>query len=429
MEYRILVADDEPYVRMAIKSVLEDLPAQILEAGDGDRALAIAKAERPDLILLDVKMPGLDGLQVAATLKQDPATAAIPLMFVSALGTANEKARGLEIGADDYIAKPIDAAELKARVRTILRRQRPSRVTLPQSGQLHAIGLPSLVRAVEAERRTTRLHLTRGDERGEITFREGHITRAMQGPRRGEAAVYHLLTWSDGSFQMAAVDPVQQVGDEVAAPNQGLLIEGARRLAEIPQLQARLLEGGSSLRVAPAVLGAVQAQASPVTIAILALLDGARTLEQILAHSALDPWGTLRLLLRLQSVGALEPVAPGSERRGSLRVRVSLPVEYQRLSAWQPGATFDLTSRGAFIRTSAPFEKDTPVLLSFGLPGREQPVQAVGRVVWANRDPEAGGGLGMGIHFQDPRPEDAAAIEAYLIQAIAAQLDEERETA
>jgi CheY-like chemotaxis protein len=116
MAYRILIADDEPYVVMAITSILVDLPAEVLEAADGDQVLLLAKAEHLDLILLDIKMPGLDGFQVATALKQDPATAAIPIMFVSALGAPAEKARGLELGADDYIAKPIDGEELKALV-------------------------------------------------------------------------------------------------------------------------------------------------------------------------------------------------------------------------------------------------------------------------------------------------------------------------
>src|SRR5512137_2641293 len=98
-EWRILVADDEPYVVLAIKEVLESLPAGVLEARDGEEALRVAQSERPDLILLDVKMPGMDGFQVATALKKDPSTATIPLVFFSALGAPAEKIRGLDLGA------------------------------------------------------------------------------------------------------------------------------------------------------------------------------------------------------------------------------------------------------------------------------------------------------------------------------------------
>src|SRR5512144_157541 len=193
-DWRVLVADDEPYVVLAITEVLEGLPASVLTAHDGEEALRLARNERPDLILLDVKMPGLDGFQVATALKKDPATAGIPLVFFSALGAPGEKIRGLELGADDYVTKPIDAEELKARVRTILRRNRPSRQpSLLGGGKLQAVKLASLVGTLKSERRTTRLLLTRGEERGEVIFVDGHITRATQGPRQGEAAVYELL--------------------------------------------------------------------------------------------------------------------------------------------------------------------------------------------------------------------------------------------
>ena len=145
------------------------------------------------------------------------------------------------------------------------------------------MNLASLVGAVEAERRTTRLLLARGDERGEIVFVDGHIARATQGPRQGEAAVYELLTWQDGSFQMAAVDPAQQVGGEVAAPNQGLLLEGARRQEQVAGLKARLAVVKGPLRVPDTVRDAVARQSSRPMAALVALLDGARVLDQVLA--------------------------------------------------------------------------------------------------------------------------------------------------
>ena len=92
-DWSVLVADDEPYVVLAIKEVLEGLPAKVSTARDGEEALRVARGERPDLILLDVKMPGLDGFQVATALKKDPATASIPLVFFSALGAPSEKVR------------------------------------------------------------------------------------------------------------------------------------------------------------------------------------------------------------------------------------------------------------------------------------------------------------------------------------------------
>jgi len=428
-DWRVLVADDEPYVVLAITEVLEGLPASVLTAHDGEEALRVARSERPDLILLDVKMPGLDGFQVATALKKDPSTAGIPLVFFSALGAPSEKIRGLELGADDYVAKPIDAEELKARVRTILRRNRPpKRPSLLNSGQLQAVNLASLVGTLETDRRTTRLLLTRGEERGEIVFVDGHITRATQGPRQGEAAVYELLSWQDGSFQMAAVDPAQQVGGEVAAPNQGLLLEGLRRQEQVAGLKTRLAVVKGPLRVPDAVRDAVTQESPPPMAALVALLDGARVLDQVLAHSPFDTWGTLKILLRLLTIGALETAAPDSERRGGLRLKVGIPIEYQSLGLWQESATFNLSSWGVFIRTSAPFEPGENVILRFRLPEQTQPIRAMGRVVWSNTDPGKWGGTGMGIQFLDLRTEQRDAIERHLAHLVASQLGADAET-
>lgn len=84
------------------------------------RALAIARAQRPELILLDVMMPGMDGYAVCAALKAEPVTAAIPVIFVTALNAAEDEARGFDAGAVDFIIKPISAAVVRARVRTHL---------------------------------------------------------------------------------------------------------------------------------------------------------------------------------------------------------------------------------------------------------------------------------------------------------------------
>jgi uncharacterized protein (TIGR02266 family) len=428
-DWRILVADDEPYVVLAIREVLESLPSSVLEAHDGEEALRLAKADRPDLILLDVKMPKLDGFQVATALKQDPTTAGIPLIFFSALGSSTEKIRGLELGADDYVAKPIDAEELKVRVRTILRRNRPKHgTTLMTSGQLQVMNLPALVRALEGERRTTRLLLTRGEERGEIIFMDGHITRATQGPRQHEAAVYQLLSWQDGAFQMAAVDPAQQIGGEVAAPNQGLLSEGLRRLEEVPALRARLAAVRGPLMVPAPVREAVALQAPPTMAALVSLLDGARTLDQVLAHSPFETWGTLKVVLRLLASGALDAASPEVERRGGLRLKVSLSIEYQSQGLWQESATFNLSSWGVFIRTAVPFDTGEQVILRFLLPERGAPIRVMGRVVWANADPSKWGGMGMGIQFLDLSEGDRMAIELYLARLVSSQLCEDRET-
>jgi uncharacterized protein (TIGR02266 family) len=421
--WQILVADDDPLVVATLRDILASLPATVLEARDGEEALRSAKAERPDLILLDVMMPRLDGFQVAATLKQDPSTAGIPIVFVSALGASQHKVRGLELGAEDYLTKPIDPEELKARVRMILRRSPPAPREAPlASGHLGAMNLMSLVQLFEVERRTTRLVLTRPGEAGEIVVMDGRIIQARQGARRGKAAVYKLLTWKEGTFEMAPAEAASQVGETINLSSQALLMEGVRRLDEISGLRTGLPDPALPLEMPTALRTAIQAQARPEGAAVVALLDGTRGLDQILAESPLDEWATLKLLHSLRAVRALVAADVSPERRSGPRLNVEVPIEYQSLRSFQKSAMFSLSTRGVFIRTAVPFELGERLILRFSLPGREASIKVVGQVVWRNADPGKPGGVGMGIQFLDLAAADRAAIERHLAQAIAVRV-------
>ena len=115
----LLVVDDEPVNLQVLRHTLQD-HYRLLFAKDGTRALELARSSRPDLILLDIMMPGLSGYDVCTQLKHDDATAAIPVIFVTALSDADDEARGLDMGAVDYITKPFNPGIVRARVRTHL---------------------------------------------------------------------------------------------------------------------------------------------------------------------------------------------------------------------------------------------------------------------------------------------------------------------
>jgi two-component system cell cycle response regulator len=118
---RVLVADDSGLVRSMMRDHLIAAGYEVLEAQDGEDALARIRATIPDVVLLDRDMPRLDGLAVLDAMQADEATAAIPVVFVTGRATASELAEGLDRGAHDYVRKPVEAAELVARVRSALR--------------------------------------------------------------------------------------------------------------------------------------------------------------------------------------------------------------------------------------------------------------------------------------------------------------------
>lgn len=125
----ILLADDEPDLVWAVRHCLSSEGHEVATAYDGVEALALARRRRPDLMIVDIMMPRLDGLQVCSELRRDPGLAAVPVLFLTAKGAVEDRLRGLDCGADDYLAKPFDVRELQSRVRALLRRSRPASET------------------------------------------------------------------------------------------------------------------------------------------------------------------------------------------------------------------------------------------------------------------------------------------------------------
>jgi len=119
----VLVADDDEDILQLVSFRLERAGYTVLTAGDGQQALAIAREHHPDLAVLDVMMPGLNGYEVTRQLRADAATAQIPVILLTARVQEADVSRGFEAGADDYLRKPFSPQELRSRVQAILARR------------------------------------------------------------------------------------------------------------------------------------------------------------------------------------------------------------------------------------------------------------------------------------------------------------------
>jgi DNA-binding response OmpR family regulator len=122
MGTRVLVIDDEPPIRLLCRVNLEAEGMEVLEAPDGLEGLEVARAEIPDVVLLDVMMPGLDGWRVAEELLDDDRTSEIPIIFLTARAELRDRARGLDLGGVDYVTKPFNPVDLAPLVRRLLDR-------------------------------------------------------------------------------------------------------------------------------------------------------------------------------------------------------------------------------------------------------------------------------------------------------------------
>jgi len=160
----ILVVDDEPKIVGLARDYLEHAGFSVVSASDGPEALARARAERPDLIVLDLGLPKLDGLDVARALRQ---TSSVPIVILSGRADESDKLVGLELGADDYVTKPFSPKELVARVRAVLRRtERPA--------------TPSdVIRAADVTLDVPRMRVRAGDRDVDLTPTEFQLLAAL----------------------------------------------------------------------------------------------------------------------------------------------------------------------------------------------------------------------------------------------------------
>jgi DNA-binding response OmpR family regulator len=143
---RILVVDDEATIREVVRRYLERDGYEVLEAGDGDAALMAIEEVEPDLIILDLMLPGQDGLTLTRRLRE---YSSVPVIMLTARGAVQDRIEGLELGADDYVVKPFDPKELASRVRAVLRRSKDDASLPEQIVEAAGIHLDPNARAVE----------------------------------------------------------------------------------------------------------------------------------------------------------------------------------------------------------------------------------------------------------------------------------------
>lgn len=120
MAKRVLVCDDEPYIVESVSYVVKRAGYDVLVAEDGDTALAMARRERPDLVFLDIMMPGISGDEVCRRLKSDPETRGTYVVILTARGQEEDERRAMEMGADEFMTKPFSPRKLRARLVEIL---------------------------------------------------------------------------------------------------------------------------------------------------------------------------------------------------------------------------------------------------------------------------------------------------------------------
>ncbi len=172
---KILVVDDEASIRRILETRLSMIGYEVVTAGDGEEAIAMFRDEIPDLVVLDVMMPKLDGYGVCQELRKE---SDVPIIMLTALSDVADRITGLELGADDYVVKPFSPKELEARIRSVLRRvDRNGTSGIPSSGVMQISNI-----RIDANKR----QVYKGDERIRLTGMEFSLLELLVG-KSGEA--------------------------------------------------------------------------------------------------------------------------------------------------------------------------------------------------------------------------------------------------
>ncbi len=311
-DLKILVVDADPKNLQILKESFEAAGFAIDTAIDGEKAWQILDSSLPDLILSEVNLPEHDGFQFLQKLKQNPATAQIPVVFLTNRRDLQDRVRSLRGGVKDYLIKPVHVKEVIARIRMILRRL--ERVKNEEQdavnkvvGRLEESGVIELIENFGVERRSGILNIyNENNKNGEIHFRGGSIVYASLGMLKAEKAIYQMLPWKCGHYIITFKEV--NTADSISVSNLGLLLQGFKRLEE----RERLIKQLPSLETTFVLSKPFQQIISRKELAgdvakFLNLINGKRDIQQIIDESIYEDIKSLERLVKLSSQGFIIP--------------------------------------------------------------------------------------------------------------------------
>lgn len=308
----LLVDPDEKSLSMMTIS-LKKAGFNVTGASNGEEAWELVRTSAPDLIISDTKMPRVDGFTFCAKLKESAEFKQIPFIFLTREKSVDDKIRGLELGVDDYLTKPIYLKEVLARVKLLLEKREKEKIEFvppdPQfSGSLADMGVVDLIQTMEMGQKSGIVYLSRAGFQASIAFNRGRIVDAQVANTRGENAVYKLLLWSDGTFRID-FRGTDEIEPTVNLSTQGLIMEGMRRIDELVRIKEQLPPLDSYLAIDSQMILEEHPDQFPEKIEnILAEFTGNQTIQQVVDKLPYDDLECMEIVAKLYFQGFLMPV-------------------------------------------------------------------------------------------------------------------------
>ncbi|MFL5274708.1 MAG: response regulator [Anaeromyxobacteraceae bacterium] len=320
----LLVADADPESLRVLEVTLRNAGFTVTTAASGPDALQRCRAARPDLVLCDVELPGLDGFELCRAVRGDERFRDTPFILLTREHGVGDKHRGLELGVEEFLDKPVFVREAVARVKLALDRRANALLAgdgrlATSSGELAGLGVVDLVHALAAGHKTGVVRVTRaGGGAGTMRFREGRLVACEAGRLAGEAAFHRLLRWRDGGFFVEAGTDPSGAGREpgaIASGTHELLMEGMRRLDEWGRVVEGLPPLDRSYQIDYRLLSDRLAEIPDDVNGLLKLVDGRRTLEEVIeAAPGGDDLAAATVLSKLYFEGIIAPAPPAGAR-------------------------------------------------------------------------------------------------------------------
>lgn len=232
---KVLLVDDNPMILEMLRQALAHFSV-VQTLTDAADALLKAIEDKPDLIIADYAMAGMDGRQLLQKIKSRNASAGIPVILMASKTDINEKLKAVQDTVEDFIEKPFFLKEAAAKIKKVvdkislekMAREAPGESVL--RGSLAQMNVLDLLQSLDMGRKTCSLSLTNGNDKCKMFFTDGQINHAVYDDLKGDPAVYKVITWTAGSFEIDFAGSSSE--QTITQSSQGLLLEGLRLMDE-----------------------------------------------------------------------------------------------------------------------------------------------------------------------------------------------------
>lgn len=315
---KVLIVDNDLPSLKQLEASIRQAGYIVTVAANGKEALKQIEVDRPDLIISDTSMPEMDGFELCKRLKESPDYREIIFVFLSKDKNVESKIKGLEIGADEYLTKPIFIREIVTRVKLLLNKKMRERFEVGLESKAHFRGsfedmsLVDLIQTFQVSGKSGVLYLSYADSSGAIYFSKGEIIDAHLDTLKGEEAIYKFFLWPEGKFEIE----FREVREKrtIHTPTEAIIMEGVKQMDEWTKIVEQLPPLNHICEIDYTILSERFKEIPEELDMVIKLFDGKRNLFEIINRSPFDDIKTVSLLSKLYFDGVLyDPELEGEE--------------------------------------------------------------------------------------------------------------------